>query len=103
MKIEDVIVSDKIYEEIKTTAIKLWCTHDNQHGYVTEKVDLIKDLPNSASNVLKIIKMFDHWHQRAIKGRISSDAIYTIKCCIKHGNQPQTIGQDFELNAFFKV
>ena len=47
--------------------------------------------------------MFDHWHQKAIAGRISLQAKRVIRECIMSGWPKQTRGQDLEQNAFFKV
>ena len=103
MRIDEIKISDEIYDEIKNVSIKLWGTHSDEHGYVTDKVNQIKDLPNSAYNVAKIIRMFDHWHQKAIAGRISIEARRIVSECIKAGWPKQTIGMDLEQNVFFKV
>ena len=103
MRIEEIKISDEIYNEIKNVSIKLLETHSDEYGYVTDKVSQITDLPNSAYNVAKIIRMFDHWHQKAIAGRISMEAKLTISECIKAGWPKQTIGIDLEQNVFFKV
>jgi len=104
MRMENIIISDEIFNEIKEASIKLWGTHDDGGlGYATEKINYIKDLPNSSTNVAKIIRMFDHWHQKAIAGRISLQAKRVIRECIMSGWPKQTRGQDLEQNAFFKV
>jgi len=103
MRIDDIKISDEIYNEIRYTSIRLWGTHDDTHGYATKKIDSIKDLPNSASNVVLIIRKFDHWYQKAIAGRISTEAKRTVSTCIKAGWTKQTIGMDFVLNPFFRV
>jgi hypothetical protein len=51
MRLDDVKISDKAFNEIKSIAIKLWNTHDNSHGYVDELVDDIIDLPSSPWNM----------------------------------------------------
>ena len=103
MRIDDIKISEEIYIEIRSTAIRLWRTHEDNFGYVTEKVNSISSLPNSPQNVAKIIRMFDHWHQKAIAGRVSKDAKHIISTCIKAGWPKQTIGRDLENNPFFKV
>lgn len=103
MGIDEIEIPDKIYNEIKDISIKLWGTHDNTYGYVTEKLDIINPLNNSPRNVVKIIIMFDHWHQKAISQRISDDAKRVISTCIKAGWPKQIIGLSLEQNAFFKV
>jgi hypothetical protein len=103
MRLDSITATDDIYNEIKTMAIRLWKTKDNEFGYVDEKLDVIKDLPNSGRNIAKIIKMFDHWHQEVIADRISIEAKRVISDCIKAGWIPQRIGMDLELNPFFKV
>ena len=103
MRIDEIKIPDEIFNEIKDISIKLWGTHDNTHGYVTDKLEVIEPLTNSARNVVKIITMFDHWHQKAISQRISDDAKRVISVCIKAGWPKHIIGLSLEQNAFFKV
>lgn len=51
--------SGEIFEDIKTSAIKVWQTYDNTYGYVDEKVSRIKDILNVKDNACYIIAMFD--------------------------------------------
>ncbi len=103
MKLEDIIISEEIFNEIKETSIRLWKTHGEETTYVTEKLEVIEPLQCSPQSVAKIIRMFDIWHQRAIAGRVSEKAKMKISQCIKLGWPKQTIGGDLENNPFFRV
>lgn len=46
------------FDELKNVCIKIWKFEDNQFGYVTEKINQIKDLENTATNYMMMIKMF---------------------------------------------
>ena len=49
---------DEYFDELKSVCIKFWETYDDQFGYATEKINRIKDLENSASNYMMMVKMF---------------------------------------------
>ncbi len=52
--------SDEIFNEIKQAAMTTWrVMHDDEYGYVTEKIDRIKDLQNVKDNYMYMIAMFD--------------------------------------------
>ena len=55
--------ADKIFNDIKKNAIKIWQTYDNEFGYVDEKVNQIKDLKNISDNAWFIVAMFDGHNQ----------------------------------------
>lgn len=55
--------SEKIFEEIKTEAIKIWRGYDDTYGYATEKIDSIKDIQNVKDNWGYMVGMFDQDNQ----------------------------------------
>ena len=55
--------SDKIFNDIKKCAIKIWKAYDNTYGYVDEKVNRIKDMKNISDNAWTIVAMFDSFNQ----------------------------------------
>lgn len=59
-----------IFDDIKQAAIELWKTYDNRFGYVTEKVDRIKDLQNVTDNWAYMVSMFDHINQSKLIARL---------------------------------
>jgi ribosome maturation protein Sdo1 len=58
--------SQKIFEDIKKNAVKIWQTYDNKFGYVDEKVNRIKDLKNISDNAWTIVAMFDGYNQQRL-------------------------------------
>lgn len=70
---------DKIFDEVKQEAIKLWQTYDNTYGYVDEKVNRIKDLENIEGNFMYMIAMFDASNQIKLFSKLSKEAINAIK------------------------
>lgn len=57
---------DEIFNDIKENAIKVWNMMDNTYGYVTEKIDRIKNIQNVQDNAWYMVAMFD-WEN---KGRL---------------------------------
>jgi hypothetical protein len=51
--------SDAVFEGIKTASIKLWQTYDDQFGYATDKVNMIKNIKNIKDNTCHMVAMFD--------------------------------------------
>jgi hypothetical protein len=52
--------SDKIFNDIKENAIKIWKTYDdNYFGYATEKINRVNSINNFKDNALFIVAMFD--------------------------------------------
>lgn len=51
--------SDEIFEDIKANATKIWQTYNNEHGYVDEKLNRIKNIQNIDDNAWYIVAMFD--------------------------------------------
>jgi len=66
--------TDKIFYEIKKESTKIWETCDNNYGYVTEKLDRIKDLDNIEDNAIYMVKMFDSKNQRKLLLSLSKEA-----------------------------
>lgn len=62
--------SDEVFEDIKTNAIKLWQTYDDQYGYATDKVNRIKDIANVQDNAWYIVAMFDIENQVKLIGMV---------------------------------
>lgn len=51
--------SQEVFDDIKLVATRIWCSYDDTHGYVTGKLDRIKDLPNVKDNWIYMVAMFD--------------------------------------------
>lgn len=94
--------SDELFEEVKAAAIRIWETYDNTYGYVDEKVNRIKDIPNVSDNFMYIVAMFDTWNQKRLVNTISEDAIKAISDRYMSGYDPHVIGETMELNPFFR-
>ena len=46
------------FDEVKSACIKFWNAFDDQFGYATEKINIIKDLENNSTNYMMMVKMF---------------------------------------------
>lgn len=64
---------DKVFEEVKQQAIKIWQTYDNQFGYVDEKVGRIKEMQNVSDNMMYIVAMFDIQNQAQLSKALSAE------------------------------
>jgi hypothetical protein len=63
--------SDKIFNEIKKEAIKIWESYDDTYGYATEKINKVKDIKNIRDSVMFIFGMFDVHNQRKLMEALS--------------------------------
>ncbi len=70
--------SDKIFRDIKENAIKIWRSYDDTHGYATEKIDRIKDIPNSEDNYMYMVAMFDSTNQAKLLKMVDSETALRI-------------------------
>jgi hypothetical protein len=58
--------SQAVFDDFKQAAIKVWQTMDDSFGYVTGKVNKIKDLTNVQDNYAYMIAMFDIHNQQKV-------------------------------------
>lgn len=69
----------EIFEEVKTKSIELWNQYDDQFGYVTEKVDRIKDIGNVGDNLMFMVAMFDVMNMYKLSALLSKEAKKAIR------------------------
>ena len=67
-----------IFEEMKSAAIAVWQTYDNQFGYVTEKLERVNSITNVQDNAMALYRMFDYENQAKMRARLSQEAINYI-------------------------
>ncbi|MEK0324681.1 MAG: hypothetical protein QQN63_03160, partial [Nitrosopumilus sp.] len=65
--------SDKIFNEVKSAAIRLWRGYDDTHGYASEKVNHIKDIQNISDNCCFMVAMFDHQNQKKLISMVEGE------------------------------
>lgn len=68
------VVSDQLFNELRSEAIKIWQTYDDTHGYASEKIDYLKSFDNVKDNYGTIIGMFDDHNQRKLFNAVGDDA-----------------------------
>ncbi len=51
---------DEVFEDLKSTAIRIWESFDNTYGYVDEKKSRLEGIENVSDNAWYILAMFDH-------------------------------------------
>lgn len=56
----------KIFDDIKKNAMKIWNTYDDTYGYATDKIDRIENLKNIEDNAWYILAMFDRDNQNKL-------------------------------------
>ena len=59
--------SNKIFEDLRKSAIKIWKTYDNKFGYVDEKAGKVRSLQNFRDNFMYIFAMFDPINQQKVE------------------------------------
>lgn len=65
--------SDKIFNDVKASAIKIWKTYDDTYGYATEKIKRIENIQNIRDNACYIIAMFDTWNKVSLGKTLEHD------------------------------
>lgn len=65
---------DEVFNEIKSQAIKLWQTYDNEFGYVDEKTGRIEHIQNIRDNTCYIVAMFDGNNTTKLLGMVKGEA-----------------------------
>lgn len=67
-------VSNALFNELKSEAIKIWQTYDDTYGYATEKISYLNSFANVGDNWGTIVGMFDIHNQRKLYDAVSDDA-----------------------------
>lgn len=70
--------SQKIFDDIKENAIKIWQGYDDDYGYATEKINKIKDLENIRDNAWYIVALFDVDNQEKLLSMVRPDTSLMI-------------------------
>lgn len=70
--------SIEIFEEMKSAAIAVWQTYDNECGYVTEKLEYINSIRNIKDNAMVFYRMFDYENQAKMREKLSQQSINYI-------------------------
>ena len=81
--------SQEMFDEVKEKAIEVWKeNYSDEFGYVTEKVDGIKDLQNIKDNLMFIVARFDISNQRILSDKLSDGAKEAIRERMLDGGTP---------------
>ena len=75
--------SDKIFDEVKAAAMKLWRGYDDTHGYASGKVDRIKDIRNISDNCCYMVAMFDHPNQKKLIGMVEGETKVWLEAALE--------------------
>lgn len=68
--------TDQLFNELKAQAMFMWKmidTDNDKYGYATEKINLIKHIPNISDNFMSIFAMFDINNQRRLAMILSEE------------------------------
>lgn len=66
-------ISNKLFNELRDEAVKIWETYDNTYGYVDEKTTRLSELTNVKDNYGTIIGMFDIKNQEKLYNAVGED------------------------------
>jgi hypothetical protein len=80
--------NDEQFKELKEKAIEIWQTYDNTFGYVDEKINRIKDIPNVNDNFMYIVAMFDIINQRKLADSLSEETRKQVRDRMIDGGTP---------------
>jgi hypothetical protein len=74
------ILTDEIFNEVRSLVTKLWSTYDNTYGYVDGKMAVVNSLDKSWTSVIQMIRMWHFTIQReVIFKRLSQETNEAIK------------------------
>ena len=72
--------SNEVFDEVKQKSIKVWKdNYSDEFGYVSEKVDSIKDIPNIKDNLMFIVGKFDINNQKRLAQVLSDKSKKAIR------------------------
>ena len=67
------MMSNELFEELKSNAIKIWQSYDDKYGYATKKIETVNRIENISDNYGTIIGMFDVHNQRKLYDTVGDD------------------------------
>ena len=83
---------NKYFEELKSKAMELWNTYDDEFGYASGKINRIKDIENIKDNFMYIVAGFDYSNQRKLFEKLSEETRKEVrKRMIDGGNNLEDI------------
>lgn len=80
--------SNKIFEEVKSAARKIWESYDNQFGYVDEKTEILDRMQNVEDNLMYMVAMFDDDNQKKLASTLGKKAKEAIADRMAEGGTP---------------
>jgi len=69
---------EKIFNDIKENAIKIWQTYSDEFGYQSEKINRIKDIENISDNAWYMVAMFDSSNQAKLLSMVKPETAEII-------------------------
>lgn len=69
----------ELFNEIKQAAIMVWQSKDDTHGYVTSKVNIVRNISNYKDNVMIAFRMFDTVNQGMMLSILTEQAKQYIR------------------------
>jgi len=83
--------TDKTFDEVKATAIKLWHDVDSDrdlYGYASSKTERIQNLKNIDDNLMYIVAMFDDNNRKILAKRLTNEALAEVSERLIAGGTP---------------
>ena len=78
------------FDEVKSACIKFWNAFDDQFGYATEKINIIKDLENNSTNYMMMVKMFHQLNWEVLAELLSLEVRNDISIRLNAGHDCET-------------
>lgn len=70
--------SQRIFDDIKENAIKIWSMYDDTYRYASDKINQIKDLENVGDNAWMMVQMFDNSNKAKLLEMVEPETIDAI-------------------------
>lgn len=86
-------LSEKAFKDLKKNAVALWKTHDNTHGYVSEKLGRIMFIDRVGDDAMVLFRMFDVEHKEKLLRKCKFRTVFEV--CLRQYDETMGIIQKY--------
>jgi len=88
MKLYYTAPPDECFEELKNKCVDIWQSYDDEHGYATSKISVVKGINNFRDNFMHLVAMFDMRNQAKLASLLSPETRLCVRERMYDGGQP---------------
>lgn len=90
-------VTDETFNELREQAQLIWQSHDDNHGYASEKIAYLNSFGNVQDNYGTIIGSFDHHNQRKLYDAVGDEGKQAIDAWVGGLERVEALAKDMGL------